>query len=51
MDIRNGRYGFEEIFKLAYEYQEKFEEAAKSTKLQDKPNMEKIENLLMSLYE
>jgi hypothetical protein len=50
MDLRNGKYSFEEIFRLTDEYQEKFEKAAMDTTLPYEPDMDKIEGLLMDLY-
>ena len=50
MDVRNGKYSFEEIFRFADEYQAKFEKAAENTKLPYMPDIEKIENFLMGLY-
>jgi len=50
MDIRNGKYGFEEIFKLTTEYQEQFDKAAEKTALPYEPDMEKVEALLFHLY-
>ena len=51
MDIRNGKIPFEEIFSLADEFQKKFQEAAKSTKLPYEPDEEAIDRLLMEIYE
>lgn len=51
MDLRNGKYSFEEIFKLTDEYHEKFEKAAGSTTLPYEPNMDKIEDLLIRFYD
>lgn len=50
MDIRSGKYGFEEIFTLVNQYQEAFERAAQSTKLPEKPDTEKTEALMLRLY-
>lgn len=50
MDLRNGKYTFEEIFKIADEYKIKFDNSAKNTKLPDKPEEEKIINLMISFY-
>ncbi|MDR1701677.1 MAG: nucleotidyltransferase domain-containing protein [Sporomusaceae bacterium] len=50
MDLRNGKFSFEEIFKFTDEYQEKFEKAAENTKLPHKPDMEKIEKMLLQFY-
>ena len=49
-DIRNGKIGFDEIWKLADEYQAKFEQAAKRTNLPDEPNWVEIENMLIKFY-
>ena len=51
MDLRNGKYSFEEIFNLTDTYQGKFEKAAEKTALPLAPDMEKIEKLLIALYE
>ena len=50
MEIRDGRIPFSEIFRLADEYQAKFELAAKKTKLPEAPDMDKIDRLLAALY-
>jgi len=51
MDIRDGKYSFEEIINLSSQYQEQFDEAAKNTTLPYEPDMGKVEALLMRLYE
>jgi len=51
MDIRNGKYSFEEIINLSSQYQEQFDEAAKNTTLPYEPDMDKVEALMMELYE
>ena len=51
MDIRNGRFTFDEIFKMTDEYQRAFELAARATKLPDEPDMERVNSLLMELYD
>jgi len=51
MDVRNGKIPFEEIFKLADDYQSKFNKAAKITKLPYEPNANAIDNLMIKLYE
>lgn len=50
MDLRNGKYSFEEIFSLTDAYQTEFERAASSTKLPHEPDMDKIEEFLIGLY-
>jgi len=51
MDIRSGRVSFEEIFNLAGEFQNTFQDAAKSTKLPYEPDAEAIDRLLAEIYE
>ena len=51
MDIRNGKYTFPEIFKMAEEYQIRFNEAAKKTKLPDEPDLERIEAMQIEIFE
>ena len=50
MDIRNGKYSFDEIIILSAEYQARFDEAAQSTLLPYEPDMDKVEGLLMGMY-
>ncbi|GHU76497.1 nucleotidyltransferase [Clostridia bacterium] len=51
MDIRNGRYSYPEIFALAEEYQAKFDEAAKSSKLPPEPDYNQIEKAQIEIFE
>ena len=51
MDIRNGNYSYEEIFKLVESYEVKFREASMSTTLSKEPDEKVVEDLLISLYE
>ncbi|MCL2527078.1 MAG: nucleotidyltransferase domain-containing protein [Defluviitaleaceae bacterium] len=50
MDIRNGKYSFQEIITLSAEYQKQFDEAAQDTNLPYEPDMDKIEALLLNMY-
>lgn len=50
MDIRNGKYNYDEIFKLSDECYKAFEEAAKHTILQDKADVDKVELLMDKVY-
>jgi len=50
MDLRNGNYRFDEIFKLTDEYQAAFEKAAAETRLEQKPYLEKVERLMIEAY-
>lgn len=49
LDIRNGEYTYEEIFKMANDYEEKLQVAATNTKLPSKPDHKRIEELVMKM--
>ena len=51
MDIRKGKYSYDELFKLVELYDFKFKEASISTTLPKEPKEEQVEELLISLYE
>lgn len=51
MDIRNGRFSYDELFKLVELYEFNFREASVKTTLPKEPNEEQVERLLISLYE
>lgn len=51
MDIRGGRYTFDEIKGLAEEYQERFCEAAERTALPKEPDLVAVEKLMLKLYQ
>ncbi len=50
MDLRNGRYSFDEIFGFADEYQARFTDAASMTALPEKVDMVTIERLMRQIY-
>lgn len=50
-EIRNGKYSYEEIFKLVDEYEAQFKRAYEETKLPNEPNYKKAEELMMEIYE
>lgn len=49
LDIRNGKYSYEEIFEMVDKYEKQFEYASKNTNLPDKPDMNKAEELFMNI--
>ncbi|MGL4573049.1 MAG: nucleotidyltransferase domain-containing protein [Clostridium sp.] len=49
LDIRAGKYTFDEIFKMVDKYESDFKEAVKNTKLPAKPDYNKIEELVMNI--
>ena len=51
MEVRCGRVPFDEVFSLANEFQNKFHEAAKLTKLPYEPDVDAIDRLLIRIYE
>ena len=51
MDIRAGKYSYDEIKGLAEEYQERFRQAAQRTSLPKEPNLDKVEQLMMEIYD
>jgi len=51
MDIRKGKYSYDELFELVELYDFKFKEASLNTTLPEEPNKEAVEKLLISLYE
>jgi len=51
MSIRNEDISFDEIFSLVSEFQGKFHEASKLTKLPYEPDLEGIDRLIIKIYE
>jgi len=51
MDIRKGKYSYDELFKMVELYEFKFKQASLSTTLPEEPDKKKVEELLISLYE
>jgi len=49
LDIRNGKYSYEEIFKFANERDIRFKYASDNTELPSKPNYKKIEELVIEI--
>lgn len=51
LDIRNGKYSYEEIFAMVDELDKKFKYAADNTSLPSKPNYNRVNELVVSIYE
>jgi predicted nucleotidyltransferase len=49
IDIRNGKYTYEEIFEMADELEKKFEYASKNSPLPKKPDFNKINELVIEI--
>lgn len=50
LDIRNSKYTYDEIFEMVDKYEKEFQYAADNTDLPAKPNYNKVEELLISIY-
>lgn len=50
LDIKHGKYTYEEIFEMVNKYEKEFKYASDNTSLTIKPNYKKVEELLMSIY-
>ncbi|MFA5557884.1 MAG: nucleotidyltransferase domain-containing protein [Methanofastidiosum sp.] len=51
LDIRDGKYSYDQIFEMVDEYEEKFKYAIANTVLPAKPDFKKIEELVISILE
>lgn len=51
LDIRNGKHSYEEIFTMVDDLEKKFQYAADNTSLPTKPNYNKVNELVVSIYE
>ena len=49
LDIRSGKYSYEQIFMMVDEYEQKFDYASNNTELPDKPNWDKINELTIQI--
>ncbi len=50
LDIKNGRYTFEEIFEMVDKYEKEFKYASENTSLPSKPRYKEVEELLVNIY-
>ena len=50
LDIRNGKYTYDEIFEMNEKLEKEFKYVADNSSLPSKPNYKKAEELLMSIY-
>lgn len=51
LDIRNGKYSFQEIFEIVDKLEQDFQYATKHTTLPNKPDYKKINDLVVFIYE
>lgn len=50
LDIKNGKYTYEEIFEMTDKYEKEFKYIADNSPLPKKPDYKKVEELLMTIY-
>lgn len=50
LDIRNGKYSYNQIFDMVDDYEGRFKYAASNTTLPDEPDYPSIEELMMQIY-
>lgn len=50
LDIRIGKYSYNDIFEMVDEYERKFKLAAENTSLPDEPNYKRVEELMLEIY-
>lgn len=51
MDIRNGRFSYDEIFEIVDKFNSKFKYAADNTNLPDNPDYKKVQELIIEINE
>lgn len=50
LDIRNGKYSYDEVFEMVDEYERRFKSAAKNTPLPEEPDYRHVEELMIEIY-
>lgn len=50
LDIRKGKYSYQEIFEMVNEYEKQFKLAASNTPLPDGPDYKSVEELMLEIY-
>lgn len=50
LDIRKGKYHYNQIFEMVDEYERRFKSAAKNTSLPDEPDYKRVEELMLEIY-
>lgn len=50
LDIRSGKYSYQEIFEMLDEYEQQFKAAAINTCLPEEPDYKRIEDLMLEIY-
>ncbi len=50
LDIRKGKYSYNDVFKMVDEYERRFKSAAENTSLPDEPDYKRVEELMIEIY-
>jgi predicted nucleotidyltransferase len=50
LEIRNGKYSYNEIFEMVDEYERRFKSAAENTSLPEEPDYKRVEELMIEIY-
>ena len=51
LDIRNGKYSYNQVFEMVDEYEKRFKSAANNSSLPEEPNYKRVEELMIEIYE
>lgn len=51
LDIRKGKYSYNDVFKMVDEYERRFKSAAENTSLPDEPDYKRVEELMIEIYD
>ncbi|KNY25166.1 DNA polymerase beta superfamily protein [Pseudobacteroides cellulosolvens] len=50
LNIRNGKYSYDEIFEMVNDYEKQFKYAASNTVLPDEPDYKTVEEMMLTIY-
>lgn len=51
LDIRKGKYSYNDVFHMVDEYERRFKSAAENTSLPDEPDYKRVEELMIEIYD
>jgi len=51
LDIRKGKYSYNDVFQMVDEYERRFKSAAENTSLPDEPDYKRVEELMIEIYD
>lgn len=50
LDIRNGKYSYNEVFEMVDEYEKRFKSSTENTSLPEEPDYKRVEELMIEIY-